>query len=93
MRQIVKGYVITPLLKEGEQAEYIFKCQCLNDAKVFYSKKYTDQKRIYRALIWCPKFINQVSMERYIVIGWFWPEGHGETQTKQNRLSYSTHLS
>ena len=62
---IVLNYVDATRLA---QAEIFFQSQYFNNTKVFYSEKYMDWKRIYGALTWCPKFINQALMERYVVI-------------------------
>ena len=62
---IVLNYVDATRLA---QAENIFQSQYFNNTKVFYSEKYMYRKRIYGALTWCPKFINQALMERYVVI-------------------------
>ena len=62
---IVLNYVDATRLA---QAENFFQSQYFNNVNTFYSEKYTYRKRIYGALTWCPKFINQALMERYVVI-------------------------
>ena len=61
---IVLNYVDATRLA---QAENFFQSQYFNNVNVFYSEKYMYRKCI-GALTWCPKFINQVLMERYVVI-------------------------